>query len=155
MRPERFELPTFWFVGQFSSPRQTKPASPVQRNKRNPASLVAPFCFGLSPVHGQKADSPCPVKRRGRVSWVRFKHSRERGRENSWREPQISAAPRFGSSRAVYSAQGVSSRRISVPLRRAIGHHVLGVLERALAERSHRSCSWKFEGRCHSCCCTF
>jgi hypothetical protein len=47
----------------------------------------------LSPVHGQKADSPCPVKRRGRVSWVRFKHSRERGRENSWRE-----SPNFGST---------------------------------------------------------
>jgi hypothetical protein len=105
----------------------------------------------LSPVHGQKADSPCPVKRRGRGRGSGLNTLASEVEKIRGANPQISAAPRFGSSRAVHSAQGVSSRRISVPLRRAM----LVVLERALAERSHRSCSWKFEGRCHSCRCTF
>ena len=38
-----------------STPHQT--GQPGTTKQRNPASLVAPFCFVLLPVHGQKADS--------------------------------------------------------------------------------------------------
>src|SRR5580704_1840015 len=51
------EPTTLRLTVRFSSPRRTKLYHHVQRNTRKPAFLVAPLCFVLVRVHGQKAYS--------------------------------------------------------------------------------------------------
>jgi hypothetical protein len=64
VRPERFELPTFWFVARFCAPRQTKPTNKVQRNTRKVLSSVGSFCLDLSDVYGQNTDNRTTHKAR-------------------------------------------------------------------------------------------
>ena len=52
-RPERFELPTFWFVGGFRTTRQHTQYNKSQRNQRRTATRVGPFWLALYPVHGK------------------------------------------------------------------------------------------------------
>ena len=52
-RPERFELPTFWFVGGICDTRQHTPYNKNQRTQRKSRSAFVWFRLVLYPVHGQ------------------------------------------------------------------------------------------------------
>ena len=51
-RPERFELPTFWFVAEFHPLHPTTPANQDQQNNRKRCCGFAPFWLALAAVHG-------------------------------------------------------------------------------------------------------
>src|SRR5450432_1527780 len=57
VRPERFELPAFWFVAQFRSSLHTMQPRQVQQNAENPLQSIGQFCLHLARVYGQKTDS--------------------------------------------------------------------------------------------------
>ena len=50
-RPERFELPTFWFVGGIFALQQTTPAYKSQRNQQKQSCAFGWFRLALYPVH--------------------------------------------------------------------------------------------------------
>src|SRR6516164_7875303 len=50
-RPERFELPTFWFVGRFCARQQTTPAYRNQQNQRRTRFPFGWFRLLLYTVH--------------------------------------------------------------------------------------------------------
>jgi hypothetical protein len=52
-RPERFELPTFWFVGGKSALQQTTAADNSQRNQQEAHTAFGCFRLVLYPVHGK------------------------------------------------------------------------------------------------------
>ena len=56
-RPERFELPTFWFVAEFRPLHPTKPTNYNQQNNRKYCSSFVSFWLTLTAVqrhsHGQ------------------------------------------------------------------------------------------------------
>jgi hypothetical protein len=52
-RPERLELPTFWFVGGFCALQQTTLADNTQRNQRETPVDLGSRRTVLYPVHGQ------------------------------------------------------------------------------------------------------
>jgi len=52
-RPERLELPTFWFVGGFSHTRQHTPSYRNQENQQNTRRVLGWRRLTLYPVHGQ------------------------------------------------------------------------------------------------------
>ena len=60
-RPERFELPTFWFVAEFHPLHPTRLTNQAQQNNRKRCCGFAPFWLALAAVHGhfhgQWADS--------------------------------------------------------------------------------------------------
>ena len=53
LRPERFELPTFWFVGGIFALQETTPAYKSQRNQQKQSRAFGWFRLALYPVHGQ------------------------------------------------------------------------------------------------------
>jgi hypothetical protein len=57
VRPERFELPTFWFVGGFGAQSHARLNDNYQENQRNATRVVGLIWVTLAPVRGQKADS--------------------------------------------------------------------------------------------------
>src|SRR5271157_2033781 len=59
VRPERFELPTFWFVGGIRTPRRATTTGKYQENQRIVLLFVGSFRLLSAPVHGQKADRRC------------------------------------------------------------------------------------------------
>ena len=56
VRPERFELPTFWFVAQFCSTRRTKQTNGMRQSAESLLFTIVPVCLPLPSVYGQKAD---------------------------------------------------------------------------------------------------
>ena len=52
-RPERFELPTFWFVGGFQAPQQTTAVDNSQRNQQKTRAVFGWRRTVLYLVHGQ------------------------------------------------------------------------------------------------------
>jgi len=52
-RPERFELPTFWFVGGNRVTRGTTPAYKSLKNQQKTHPAFGWFRMALYPVHGQ------------------------------------------------------------------------------------------------------
>jgi hypothetical protein len=53
VRPERFELPTFWFVGGLRTTQQPKATDSNQRNQQKAPSAFGWFRLVLYPVHGK------------------------------------------------------------------------------------------------------
>src|SRR5215469_344596 len=51
-RPERFELPTFWFVGGIFALQETTPAYKSQRNQQKQSRAFGRFRLALYRVHG-------------------------------------------------------------------------------------------------------
>src|ERR1039458_2095347 len=61
-RPERFELPAFWFVAEFHLLHPTTPTNQPQRNNRERCCGVAPFWLALAALHGHfhgQWEAPC------------------------------------------------------------------------------------------------
>jgi hypothetical protein len=65
VRPERFELPTFWFVVRFRTTGQTKPTNEVQQDAEEPPPPLAPFCLTRADIYGQNADNSVTPQARG------------------------------------------------------------------------------------------
>jgi len=55
-RPERFELPTFWFVVGIWTQRQASTANNYQENQHSRGAVLGRFRLLLAVVNGQKAD---------------------------------------------------------------------------------------------------
>ena len=55
-RPERFGLPTFWFVVEFHPLHPTTPANQTQQNNRKRYCVVASLWPVPVALHGQKTD---------------------------------------------------------------------------------------------------
>ena len=51
-RPERFELPAFWFVGRFQAVQRTTPTERNQQNQRKMPCAFGSCCTVLYSVHG-------------------------------------------------------------------------------------------------------
>jgi hypothetical protein len=66
-RPERFELPTFWFVGKNIFQSHTTAVNYAQANSAQTLIAIGPFWPLSAYLHGQKTDSRLsPVK-----DWLR------------------------------------------------------------------------------------
>src|SRR5271167_981970 len=55
-RPERFELPTFWFVAEFHPLYPTTPTNQTQRNNKRSLQVFPSFWPVSVALHGQKTD---------------------------------------------------------------------------------------------------
>jgi hypothetical protein len=57
VRPERFELPAFWFVAKFDPLHPTTPANQTQRNNKKRLLLFASLWPVSVALHGHFTDS--------------------------------------------------------------------------------------------------
>jgi len=59
-RPERFELPAFWFVAQFLQLHPTTPTNYNQQNNRKGRRRFGSFGLLSAAVHGHSTDNREP-----------------------------------------------------------------------------------------------